>query len=91
MAQAIGGATAGPVQVACDQLPQECTTTPDVAALARFSNLEMVTPDSATVYFELILAPPSGRTDPYVLIDKLFVARREGGWVYVGSVTLQES
>jgi hypothetical protein len=44
MAQAIGDATVGPVQIECDQREQECTTEPDVAAVALFSNLRLITP-----------------------------------------------
>jgi hypothetical protein len=91
MAQAIGNATVGPVRIECDQREQECTTTPDVAALALFSDLQLVTPDIATVHFEFALLPPSGRTDGYAQIDEMYVVRRGETWVYVGSVTIQES
>jgi hypothetical protein len=91
VAQAIGNASVGPFQVECDQRLQECTAAPEVAAGAIFSDLRMITPDSATVYFEFAILPPSGRTEGYGQIDEMYVVRRGETWVYVGSVTIQES
>jgi hypothetical protein len=91
VAQAIGNASVGPFQVECDQRLQECTAAPEVAAGAIFSDLRMITPDSATVHFEFAILPPSGRTEGYGQIDEMYVVRRGETWVYVGSVTVEES
>jgi hypothetical protein len=87
----IGNATAGPMQQDCGEPGSPCTYTPDVGAATIFSELHLVTADSATLYVEVLIPPQGGRTDGYAQTHRAFVVRRAGGWEFVGSRVVEES
>jgi hypothetical protein len=91
VAERIGNATAGPMQRDCEEPASPCTYRPYVGAATIFSDLQLVTADSATVYVEVLIPPQGGRTDGYAQTHQAFLARRDGGWVFVGSRMVEES
>ena len=88
-ARRIGNATAGPNDTLCEV--GVCRDVPDAPVLVRFSAVDLVRQDSATVDIDVYVQPWAEEPLGYWRMDRFYLIRRNGEWAVLKVATTAES